>query len=70
MTAAYDAPHATTFQVWVKIPGAPDFAIMADDRIEKTFSLPLDTHGDYEVKVIGINSRGAGPESDVASGNG
>jgi hypothetical protein len=70
VTITYDALHATTYKIFVKLPGASDFTQVAEDRIEKTFSLPLDTHGDWEFKVVGHNSRGDGPESDVATGNG
>lgn len=70
LTVAYDADHATTFRLLAKTPGQTEYAIVADDRIEKSFTLSVDSHGDWFFKVIGINSRGEGPESDEATVNG
>lgn len=70
LVVAFDAPHATTFRLLGKTPGQPDYSVLVDDTVEKSFTLSVDSHGDWFFKAIGINSRGEGPESDEASVSG
>ncbi len=62
----YDAPRATSYDVFVQRPNDADFVLEAEDRIEKFLNLTNVTTGITRVKVVGRNSRGTGPESDVA----
>ena len=64
---AYDAPHATTWDVLLKAPGAPDYAVVVSDTIEQTATLTGLAAGSYQVEVRGRNSRGEGPVSDPSS---
>lgn len=64
----YSANHATSYDVLQKAPGATDFVLVADDRIEKTYDATGLTAGSYDYKVIGQNvSKGNGPESAVST---
>ncbi len=65
-TIVFDAPHATSFDVYMRISPEAEFTLVASDILEKTFT-HTDTHGDFDFKVVGKNSEGDGPESDVAS---
>jgi hypothetical protein len=63
----FDAEHATSFQVWHKGPGEAQFTQVGDSIRPgdyETFGLPA---GNHEYKVAGVNSRGEGPASEVAS---
>ena len=64
---AFDADHATSFDVLKKGPGDLEFVIVANDLIETTYDASALPPGVYQFKVIGKNSQGSGPESDVAS---
>ena len=63
----FDADSATSFQVWHKGPGEAQFA-QAGDSLRPgdyvTFGLSA---GPHEYKVVGVNSRGEGPASEVVS---
>ncbi len=65
----FGAPHATSYDVYAILPGETEFTLKAEDIIATTFSV-FDIHGDFSFKVVGRNSRGTGPESDVATVNG
>ncbi len=62
----YDAPGATSFDVLYQSPMEEGFNPVAQDIVEKEFIVAVVT-GDNTVKVVGKNSRGSGPESDVAT---
>jgi len=66
MTAEYDAPGATHFDVWLRIAPEVDFTKVRDKTADKSYT-HTDTHGDFEVKVAGWNESGYGPESDVGT---
>lgn len=63
----FDAPHATSFDVLHKAPGASSFTPVAEDIIQNTYNATGLTAGTHEYKVIGRNSRGTGPASDVST---
>jgi len=63
----YDAAHATTWNVLQKGPSEADFVVVADDVIEQVYDQSGLTAGSYQYKVVGLNSRGAGPESAVST---
>ncbi len=65
-TITFAALHATTFDVYMRILPEAEWTKVASKITATTFS-HADTHGDFEFKVVGRNSRGPGPESDVAS---
>lgn len=65
-TILFAAPHATSFDVYMRLGGTGEFELVASDILETTYT-HSDTHGDFEFKVVGRNSEGAGEESDVAS---
>lgn len=52
-----------------KGPGDAAFAVVADDIIVTTYNATGLAAGAHEYKVIGRNSRGTGPESDVSTVN-
>lgn len=64
LALAFDAPHATTWDVLLKGPGQPDFVVVVSDTIEQEATLSGLAAGSYEVEVRGRNSRGEGPVSD------
>ena len=47
-------------------PALPNFALVADDAIEKVYDTSGLASGDRESKVIGQNSLGNGPANEVA----
>jgi hypothetical protein len=58
----------TTFDIFEKLPAETDYKKVAEDIIEKTFDVTdLDAGSTYNFKVVGRNSLGDGPDSDVAS---
>lgn len=63
----YDAPHATTWDVLLKAPGAPEYVVVVSDTIEQTATLTGLAAGSYQVEVRGRNSRGEGPVSDPST---
>jgi len=63
----FDAERATEFDVLQKGPGDPDFVVVGDDIITKTYDATGLAAGSYDFKVIGRNSQGAGPESAVST---
>jgi hypothetical protein len=68
-TITFAALHATKFDVYMKIAPETEFTKVASKTTATTFT-HTDTHGDFEFKGVGWNSRGYGPESDVASVSG
>lgn len=63
----YAANHATSYDVFERLQGEPDFQLVAGDTIAKSYDGAGLAGGTYEYKVVGRNSRGAGPASDVAT---
>ncbi|PAW76187.1 MAG: hypothetical protein B9S33_21095 [Pedosphaera sp. Tous-C6FEB] len=64
-----DANHATSFDWFRKGPGDADFVKVADDIIQKFYNATGLPPGAYDFKLVGRNSRGTGPESDVSTVN-
>ncbi|HEY0552596.1 MAG TPA: hypothetical protein VGF13_23555 [Verrucomicrobiae bacterium] len=62
----FDAEDAETFDVWERILPDAEFTKVASNISEKVWA-HTDLHADFEYKVVGRNSHGDGPESDVAS---
>ena len=62
----FSATHATSYDVLHKGPGDADFAVVADDIIQTVYNATGLAAGAHEYKVLGRNSRGTGPESDVS----
>ena len=65
----FDATHGTSFDVLHKGPGATTFTLVAEDIIQTTYNATGLAAGAHAYKVIGRNSRGAGPASDVSTVN-
>ncbi len=63
----FEADGATSFDVLQKGPGDLEFFIVANDLTENTYDASALPPGVYEFKVVGKNSVGSGPESDVVS---
>lgn len=63
----YESDHATTFDVFHKGPGEAVFAKILSDVAETQFTSDLLPLGNHDFKVVGKNSRGDGPESDVST---
>ena len=63
----FDAPHATSFDVLHKGPGATTFTVVADDTLQNTYNATALAPGAHEYKIIPRNSRGPGPASDVST---
>jgi hypothetical protein len=62
----FGASHATSFDVFQKKAGQPAFTKVADDIIETTYNATGLLAAEYSFKVVGRNSLGVGPESDVS----
>ena len=62
----FDAPGGTSFDVLYQSPAEEGYNLIAEDIIEREFIAPVVT-GDNTFKVVPRNSRGAGPESAVAT---
>ena len=62
----FSANHATSYDVLHKGPADSVFTVVADDIIVTIYNATGLVVGAHEYKVIGRNSRGAGPESDVS----
>jgi len=62
----FSANHATSYDVLHKGPGDADFVVVADDIIQTVYNATGLAAGAHEYKVLGRNSRGTGPESDVS----
>ena len=62
----FDATGGTFFDVLRKGPGEADFSIVAADIVANVYDASLPP-GSYQFKVIGKNSQGSGPESDIAT---
>jgi len=65
----FSATHATSYDVLHEGPGDPAFTLVADDIIVTTYNATGLVAGAHECKVLGRNSRGTGPESDVSGVN-
>ncbi len=63
----FAANHATSFDVFQKVPGDPDFILVAADIAETTYDATGLAAGSYEFKVVGKNSQGSGPESAAST---
>jgi len=62
----FSANHATSYDVLHKGPADAAFAVVADDIIQTVYNATGLVAGAHEYKVVGRNSRGSGPESDVS----
>ena len=62
----FHALHGTSFDVLHKGPGETEFTTVADDIIEQVYNASGLAAGNHEYKVIGQNSRGNGPESEIS----
>ena len=63
----FDAAHATSFDVLHKGPGATTFTLVAEDTLQNTYNATGLAPGAHDYKVLGRNSRGTGPASDVST---
>lgn len=63
----YSAAHATSYDVFQRLAGDEEFALVAGDVIEVTYDASGLADGTYEYQVVGRNSRGEGPASEVAA---
>jgi len=63
----YDADRATSFDVLQMGPGDPKFSIVEADSIADVYDATGLAAGNYDFKIVGRNSQGAGPESAVSS---
>jgi hypothetical protein len=62
----YHADGATSYDVLYLAPGATDYITLTEDNIAKEYLVTV-TPGDNKIKVVGRNSRGPGPESEVTT---
>jgi hypothetical protein len=65
----FSANHATSYDVLHKGPGDTAFTLVADDIIVTTYNATGLVAGAHEYKLVGRNSRGTGPESEVSTVN-
>lgn len=63
----YSADGATSYDVFERLEGEPDFSLVAADVLETSYDGSGLADGTYEYQVVGRNSRGEGPTSDVAT---
>ena len=63
----FDANAATKFDVLQKGPGDADFSIVAADIVTNVYTASVSPPGSYQFQVIGKNSQGSGPASDIAT---
>ena len=63
----FEAPHATSFQVWHKGPGDADFSQVADVLLPGVYDATGLPAGDHQYRIVGENSRGDGEASPVAT---
>lgn len=63
----FSAEHATSYDVFERLAGEPQFQLVAADVIATSYDGSGLADGSYEYQVVGRNSRGEGPASDVAS---
>ncbi len=63
----FSANHATSYDVFERLAGEPDFSLVAADVIETSYDGSGLANGTYEYQVVGRNSRGEGPASEVAT---
>ena len=65
----FHATHGTSYDVLHKGPGESTFTLVADDIIQTSYNASGLVAGAHEYKVVGRNSRGTGPVSDVSTVN-
>lgn len=63
----FDAEHATSFIVKRRLQGQVEFETVADDFTDEVFEEDGLAAGVYEYIVIGHNSRGDGPPSEIVT---
>ena len=63
----FDAPHATSFQVWHKGPNDADFTQVEDVLLPGIYDATGLPPGEHQYKIIGENSRGDGEASPAAT---
>lgn len=65
--AEFDAPHGTSFQVWLKGPGDEQFVLVEEAIKPGVYDATGLPAGTYELQIVGENSRGEGPASVTAT---
>lgn len=65
--AEFDAPHATSFEVWRKGPGDEQFVLVEEAIKPGVYDATGLPAGTYELQIVGENSRGDGPASVSAT---
>lgn len=65
----FDATHATSYDVLHKGPGESTFTRVADDIIQTSYNATGLVAGAHAYQVVGRNSRGDGPASEVSTVN-
>ena len=65
--AEFDAPHATSFEVWRKGPGDGQFVLVEEAIKPGVYNATGLPAGSYELQIVGENSRGEGPASVTAT---
>ena len=65
--AEFDAPHATSFEVWRKGPGDEQFVLVEESIKPGVYDATGLPAGSYELQIVGENSRGDGPASVTAT---
>lgn len=63
----FDAPHATSFDVFQKKINDPVFTKVGDDIVGTTYDGVGISAGDWQFRVVGRNSLGEGPQSAVSN---
>lgn len=62
--AEFDAPHATSFQVWRKGPGDEQFVMLEESIKPGVYDATGLPPGNYKLQFVGENSRDTGPPSE------
>jgi len=65
----FSATHSTSYDVLHQGPGDAAFTVVAEEIIVTTYNATGLAAGAHAYKVVGRNSRGTGPESDVSTVN-
>lgn len=60
---AFEAEHATSFQVWHKGPGDAAFVLVAETLLPGVYDTAGLVAGAHQYQIVGVNSRGEGPAS-------
>jgi len=63
----FQARHATSFMIQHRAPGSAEFVLVAEDVTSETFDLTGMPAGENAFIVTGVNSRGEGEPSSIAT---